>query len=149
MKCQTTIPDKMNEQNPELTGKAAIRAILEQWAANTQAGRQEEILANHDPDVVIFDVLPPLKYEGAAAYKSSWAEWQPKTAGGELFELQELQITAGDDVGFAHAMLHCGGKLLNGKTFEDIVRATFCFRRSHGKWTITHQHISKPFVEGQ
>jgi len=124
--------------------KQQIRKILKQWAEATRTGRKDDVLSNHAPNVLIYDVLQPLKYEGTAAYRKSWDEWQPETTGPGLFELQELQITAGQDVGFAHSLLHCGGTHPDGSTFEDWVRATFCLRKIAGRWLITHQHISMP-----
>lgn len=121
-----------------------IRALLERWAFTTKSGLRDEILANHSSDVVIYDVLPPMKYEGADAYRKSWDEWQPDTTGDNIFEWQELEVTAGTDVAFAHGVIHCGGTLNDGKTFEDWVRATFCLRHGDGRWLIQHQHISMP-----
>jgi ketosteroid isomerase-like protein len=123
-----------------------IRRILEQWAENTRMGKNEAVLANHACDVLIFEVLPPLKYEGAAAYQKSWDEWHPETTGPGLFDLHELHITAGQDVSFAHALIHCGGKHPDGTTFEDWVRGTFCLRKRADKWLVTHQHISMPAI---
>jgi ketosteroid isomerase-like protein len=34
--------------------------------------------------------------------------------------------------------------LPDGKSFEDLVRATFCLRKDQGLWMVAHQHISKP-----
>lgn len=128
------------------TDEAVIRELLERWAENTRRGNRDEILSGHASDVLIFDVLPPMKYEGAEAYRASWDEWQPETEGPGRFDLHELEITAGEEVAFAHALIHCGGTLPDGKTFEDRVRATFCLRRSGDRWKVTHQHISKPAV---
>jgi len=121
-----------------------IRELLEKWARATRLGRQDEVLANHAPDVTIFDVLPPLKYESADAYRKSWDEWQPATEGPGLFEIHDLKVTAGDDLAFAHGLIHCGGTKPDGGTFQDWVRATFCLRQVEGKWLITHQHIGVP-----
>lgn len=125
-----------------------IRTLLERWADATRNGRRDEVLANHAPDALIFDVLPPLQYEGTAAYRKSWDEWQPETAGEGLFHLDELQVTAGQDAGFAHGIIHCGGTLPDGSSFEDTVRATFCLRKIDGRWRVTHQHISMPAGSG-
>lgn len=123
-----------------------IRELLERWAHTTRMGLQDEILANHAKDVVIYDVLPPMKYEGAGVYRESWDEWQPETETGglNLFDLHELTIKAGNEVAFAYSFIHCGGTNPDGETFEDWVRATFCLSKLDGKWKITHQHISKP-----
>ncbi len=126
----------------------AIREVIEDWARATREGRHDDVLANHLDDLVIFDVLPPLRYESAAMYRESWDEWQPDAHGEMKFELEDLSISAGVDVGFAFGLLQCGGTLPNGKTFRDTVRITFCLRKQDGKWLVAHQHVSKPLVQG-
>lgn len=97
------------------------------------------------PDVLIHDVLPPMKYEGADAYRPSCDDWQPDPEGEGQFELHDLSIVAGRDVAFAHGFIQCAGTLRNGKTFADLVRATFSLRKIGGAWQVAHQHVSKPF----
>ena len=60
--------------NPSLTGSDGnqVRQLLMQWARATREGRQDQVLEHHAPDVLIFDVLPPMKYESAAAYRRIW-----------------------------------------------------------------------------
>jgi ketosteroid isomerase-like protein len=126
------------------TDETQVRDLLQQWATATQRGQRNDVLANHLADVLIYDVLAPMKYEGVAAYRKSWDDWQPDTQGEGQFELQDLAVTAGADVAFAHGFIKCGGVLPNGKRFEDLVRATFCLRKENASWKIAHQHISKP-----
>ena len=134
----------MKKPKAPSSDKQQIRRLIKQWADATRDARQDEVLANHAPDVLIFDPLPPLKYESAAAYRKSWSEWQPETVGPGLFDLHELHITAGQDVGFAHALIHCGGTRPDGAKFEDWVRTTICLRKIRSRWFITHQHTSMP-----
>lgn len=124
--------------------EAQVRLVLQRWATATRTGQWDHVLANHLPDVLIYDVLAPMKYEGAAAYRQSWDEWQPTTQGEAQFDLQDLSVTVGVDVAFAHCFIKCGGVLSSGNTFEDLVRATFCLRKASGSWKVVHQHISKP-----
>jgi ketosteroid isomerase-like protein len=129
------------------TAEDHVRDVLVQWAQATRLNRRDDVLLRHAPDAVIFDVLAPLKYEGTAAYRAGWDEWQPDTVGEALFDLFELRIAAGEELAFAHGLIHCGGtyrKDGNGGRFEDWVRATFCLRKSDGRWRIVHQHISMP-----
>ncbi len=128
--------------------ETAIREVIEDWARATREGRHDDVLANHLDDLVIFDVLPPLRYESATKYRESWDEWQPDAQGEMKFELEDLTISAGVDVGFAFGLLQCGGTLPDGKTFRDTVRITFCLRKQHGKWLVAHQHVSKPLGQG-
>lgn len=127
------------------TDENQIRQLLKNWALATRKGVLDEILVHHAKDVLIYDVLPPMKYESAAAYRRSWGDWHPDTQGEGKFELQDLAVVAGKDVAYAHCFIQCGGMLQNGETFEDLVRATFYLQKADGAWKVTHQHGSKPF----
>lgn len=122
-----------------------IRKILELWAEDTRKGRLDEVLSHHANDVVIYDVLPPLSYKSSKAYRDSWGDWQPEIESEGEFELEDLHISAGDDVGYAFGLIRCGGTYPDGRKLSDLVRATFCLEKIDRNWTITHQHISKPF----
>ena len=124
-----------------------VRAVLEGWAKATQQNRKDEILKNHVPDLVIFDVLPPMKYESAESYRRSWGDWQPETQSEGQFDLENLSVTTSTDLAFAHCFIRCGGIMPDGHTFQDLVRATFCLKKIDGAWKILHQHISKPIQQ--
>jgi len=47
------------------TANAEVRRVLEEWAAATRLNRRDEILKHHSTNLVIFDVLPPMKYDSA------------------------------------------------------------------------------------
>lgn len=126
------------------TDEIAIWQLLEEWTRVTREGPQDDILKNHSENVLVYDVLPPLKYESAATYRASWDEWQPDVHGDMQFQLEDLNVTTSPDVAFAHGLLQCGGTLPDGKSFRDTVRATFCLRKIGGSWKVFHQHISKP-----
>jgi ketosteroid isomerase-like protein len=128
--------------------EAAIRTVLDQWAEATREGRQDEVLAHHQDDLVIFDVLSPLRYTSAAHYRASWGSWQPDAQGPVTFALQDLVVEAGADVGYAFGLLQCGGTLPDGATFSDTVRITFCLRQRDGEWKVAHQHVSRPMERG-
>jgi len=133
----------------DTTDVAAIKKLLTAWANATREGRLNDVLVNHASELLIFDVLPPLKYDSAASYRASWDEWQPQTEGEMIFHLEDLEVIAGADVGYAHGILHCGGTMPDGRSFSDTVRATFCLRKIESKWMVFHQHISKPFERNQ
>lgn len=59
------------------SAESAIRQVDEDGARATRKGRHDDVLANDQDDWVVFDVLPPMKYESSAAYRESWDDWQP------------------------------------------------------------------------
>jgi ketosteroid isomerase-like protein len=136
--------ETMKTTTARLAEVRKILEVLEHWAHSTRIGAQDEVLINHEPSAIIYDVLPPMKYVGTDAYRKSWDEWQPETEGAARFDLHEVEVTAGADIAFAHGLIHCGGTTTSGTTFEDWVRATFCLRKHGGRWLIAHQHISMP-----
>ena len=122
-----------------------IRQLLQRWATATRTNLLDEVLEHHLPSALIYDVLPPLRYQGVEVYRRSWDDWQPDTQGDAIFDLQDLTIVAGTEVAFASGVIQCGGTLPSGRVFEDLVRATFCLQKFNGHWKVVHQHISKPF----
>ena len=116
-----------------------IKKVLTDWETATRTGNDDAVLFNHATDLIIFDVLAPLQYKSAEAYRKSWDEWRPKDEVDALFKMHELNITASDTVAFAHCLIECGQK-----PNVDWVRTTFCLSKTNGKWMITHQHSSMP-----
>lgn len=53
----------MKSQITKEENEEQIRNLLGRWAYTTRLGLRDEVLSNHAPDVVIYDVLPPMKYE--------------------------------------------------------------------------------------
>src|SRR5919198_3754920 len=86
-----------------------IRTLIEQWAAAVHRGDMHHVLADHADDIVMFDVPPPQDgVRGIDAYRETWPgffEWQ---AQGASFDIVSLDVTAGDDIAFAWALLRCG-----------------------------------------
>ena len=129
----------MSIETSKITDEAQIRQLLDDWVKATREGDKDAILSNHASDLLIFDVLAPLQYKGAEAYRKSLDEWWPTDDGEALFKMHELNITADDTVAFAHCLIECGKK-----PNPDWVRATFCLQKINGKWMVTHQHGSMP-----
>jgi ketosteroid isomerase-like protein len=84
--------------------------VIESWAKAVRDVDIEGILARHTDDIVMFDVPPPLQVRGKEAYRKTWELFFKYSSGGEgSFDLRELEITAGDSVAFAHALLDVAG----------------------------------------
>ncbi|OLT21595.1 DUF4440 domain-containing protein [Pseudonocardia sp. CNS-139] len=120
-----------------------IRTLIERWAAAVHAGDLPTVLADHAADIVMFDVPPPEDgVRGIDAYARTWPpffEWQ---AGGASFEIVDLDVTAGADVGCAHALLRCGTPDELATEPDRRLRLTIGLRRDGGRWTVTHEHHS-------
>jgi uncharacterized protein (TIGR02246 family) len=125
--------------------KAQIRALIERWADAVRSADLEGVLADHSDDIVMFDVPPPNDgVRGIDAYRDTWPpffNWQKQ---GASFEIVSLEVTAGEDVAFAHALLRCGMPEELEKDPENRLRLTIGLRKERGRWIITHEHHSFP-----
>ena len=125
-----------------------IRELIERWADAVHAGDLETVVADHADDIVMFDVPPPdAGVRGAKAYRDVWPpffEWQRK---GASFQIVELDVTAGDEVAFAWALLRCGTPDELERDPELRLRLTIGLRKDAGRWTVTHEHHSFPLKD--
>jgi uncharacterized protein (TIGR02246 family) len=126
-----------------VTDEEAIRNLITRWAEAVHTEDLDTVLADHDPNIVMFDVPPPHNgVRGIAAYRDTWPpffEWQRQ---GALFEIVELDVTAGDDVAFAHALLRCGKPAELEADPDNRLRLTIGLRKVDGRWVVAHEHHS-------
>jgi uncharacterized protein (TIGR02246 family) len=126
-----------------MTDEQAIRDLISRWAQAVHTGDLDTVLADHDPDIVMFDVPPPYDgVRGIQAYRDTWPsffEWQRQ---GASFEIVELDVTAGDDVAFAYALLRCGMPAELEANPANRLRLTIGLRKRDGRWVVQHEHHS-------
>jgi uncharacterized protein (TIGR02246 family) len=122
-----------------------IRDLIERWAAAVHAGDLETVLADHSADIVMFDVPPPFAgVRGIDAYRDTWPgffEWQ---SSGATFEIESLEVTAGEDVAYAYALLRCGTPEDFADSPETRLRLTLGLAKEGGRWIVRHEHHSFP-----
>jgi uncharacterized protein (TIGR02246 family) len=126
-----------------MTDEQQIRDLIERWATAVHEGEMAAVLADHAPDILMFDVPPPEQgVRGIDAYRGTWPgffEWQ---ASGAVFEIESLDVTAGADVAFASALLRCGTPEELKREPEQRLRLTLGLRKAGGRWTVSHEHHS-------
>ena len=122
-----------------------VAELIEGWARAVHAGDMAGVLSDHAEDIVMFDVPPPQEgVRGIDAYRDTWPgffEWQRQ---GACFEITALDVTAGDDVAFAHALLRCGTPEELDRDPDHRLRLTVGLRKRGGRWVVTHEHHSFP-----
>ena len=125
-----------------------IRTLIERWAEAVHAGDMDGVLADHAHDIVMFDVPPPYDgVRGIDAYRETWPpffEWQRR---GASFEIESLDVTAGDDVAYAHALLRCGTQQELDENPANRLRLTLGLRKENGRWVVAHEHHSFPLTD--
>jgi uncharacterized protein (TIGR02246 family) len=126
-----------------------IRALIARWARAVHAADMDGVLVDHADDIVMFDVPPPNEVRGKEAYRDTWPpffKWQKQ---GAAFEIVSLDVTAGHDVAFAHALLRCGTEEELRKDPDNRLRLTIGLRKEGGRWIVAHEHHSFPAPSSQ
>jgi uncharacterized protein (TIGR02246 family) len=124
--------------------EADIRRRIDNCANALHAMDLEGVMALYAPDIVSFDIVPPLRHVGAEAKRKNWVDvfttYQPPLG----YEFRDVTITVGDDVAFCHSLNRVSGTLRNGQRSETWLRWTACFRKIDGNWLIAHDQVSVP-----
>ena len=125
--------------------ESQVRALVERWARAVHEGDLERVLADHADDIVMFDVPPP--YDGVLgmdAYRDTWPPFFTWQQQGASFDIVSMDVTAGDDVAFAHALLRCGTPQELQEEPQNRLRLTIGLRKEQGRWVVVHEHHSFP-----
>ena len=125
--------------------EAAIREVIEAIAKAVRANDVEAYLAVCAPDVVTFDMLPPLKHEGHAAVRRTWAAALDSFRGPIDYEVAALDVAASGDTAFTRCLTRFGGTQKDGKRAVNWLRSTLGLRKQGGRWKVVHEHVSVPF----
>jgi uncharacterized protein (TIGR02246 family) len=129
-----------NKKNDE----AAIKRVIESGVEGIRNKDLDEVMSMYAPDLVSFDIVPPLQYVGTDAYRKQWGEVFSSVPGPINYEIVNLNITVGDDVAFTHSLNRISGTMNNGQKTDLWLRWTACFRKIDGKWLIAHMQASVP-----
>lgn len=84
--------------------EAAVRNLLEDWTDAVRAKDIDGSLRRFAPDVVAFDLIAPLQYNGVDEVRQRLEDWFSSFDAPIGYELRELTIIAGEDVAYAHSL---------------------------------------------
>lgn len=136
----------MADITQELHGaEEELRQVVLERVAAVGAKDPAALAARQAPDVVAFDVLPPLHSRGSDAVAEKTRAWFDAYASDIGYDVHDLHVAADGDVGFCSFLYHVSGTLAAGGEVDMWVRATLGCRRVDGRWLIVHDHESVPF----
>jgi uncharacterized protein (TIGR02246 family) len=131
-------------QVPSCTDETEITALIDNWAQAVREENRVAIRANHDADMLLFDVPPPFLSQGLDAYLATWETFFARAEKPVAFNFTDVKVTAGNDVAFATAIGHCVDIDPTGKREELDFRLTMGLRKIDGRWRVMHEHHSLP-----
>jgi ketosteroid isomerase-like protein len=134
----------MTVEGTKNNDEAEIKRVLEGGVEAFRARDLDGMMSIYAPELVSFDIVPPLRYVGADAYRKRWEETFSSFQGPIGYEIADLSITVGDDVAFGHSLNRISGTMITGQQTDLWLRSTVCFRKINGKWLIVHTQASVP-----
>ncbi len=125
---------------------AKIRALEARFAAAFNKKDVDAIMKVYVPgkSLVVFDVVPPRQYVGAAAYRKDWENFFALFQGPVKFTISDLAITADGTLAYSHSIQRVQGTDTKGQPIDWTVRVTDGYRKIKGRWLVAHEHVSVP-----
>ena len=142
METQTNIPEVEDSKLKEFFVDR-INKLVEA----VRAMDLDRVMSTYAPDIVSFDMVPPLRHVGAAAKRKNWADLFAMYQRPLGYEIRDLTVMVGDALVFAHSLNRISGTLKTGNRNDLWLRWSTCFRKVDGNWLISHDHISIPLDE--
>ncbi|WP_443751108.1 YybH family protein [Asticcacaulis solisilvae] len=127
----------MTTADDTVKDEAAIRALVDAFVKAIRAKDVEGVMFAFAPDVVSFDLGPPLRH-GREDFRGRWQALFEGHGPPLDYDVSDLNIAVGGDVAFSHSLNRTSA------TPERWVRWTACYRRIDGWWRIVHEHVSAP-----
>jgi uncharacterized protein (TIGR02246 family) len=127
------------------SAEEAIRAVIDAITKAVRAKDVEAMLAQCAPDIVTFDMVPPLKHQGSQAIRGLWARTLAAFDPPLEYEVHDLDISVDGNIAFARCLNRFGGTKKDGRRVLNSLRSTFGLRKIDGQWKVVHEHVSVPF----
>jgi uncharacterized protein (TIGR02246 family) len=121
-----------------------IQKLIARWAKAVREENRIAIRADHDSEMLMFDVPPPFLSRGLDAYMATWETFFSCAERPVAFDFRDIEITAGNDVAFATAIGQCVDIDPKGKREKLEFRLTMGLRKIDGRWRVMHEHHSLP-----
>jgi uncharacterized protein (TIGR02246 family) len=147
MRRPTTPERERNLVSDHKQDEIAIRDLVQHWADAVRRKDLSGILRNHSADILMFDVPPTLVSKGMDAYRKTWDLFFSWAGDPVVFDIAEIDVTAGADVAFVTALMGCAGTEPDGQAIDLDFRLTIGLRKVDGHWVIVHEHHSIPATQ--
>ena len=123
-----------------------VQAQLDRWTRAFEAKDVNTVMSLYAQGAAVtaYDLVPPLQYKGADAYRKDYADFFAQVDGPLHVELRDSHIETGGGLAVAFGLERISGKLKSGQTLDSWMRYTSAFKRIDGQWLDIHDHVSVP-----
>ena len=121
-----------------------IQSLLDAWSEAVRKKDIEQLMALYAPQIVYYDVVPPLRIVGAEAVRRNFLRWFDLWSSGIGSQNRELQVSTCGDLAAAHMLHRTSGTLKPGREVDYWVRVSIVCQKIDSAWRIQHEHVSLP-----
>jgi ketosteroid isomerase-like protein len=129
-----------------MTDDRAILAVLDDGFSAIAAGDADRAVAGYAPDVVAYELQPPLAFTGDEArdpegLRSWFATWQAPP----VIVLHKPRVEIEGSLAVVYGFANMRGRKTDEADIDLWYRATFVLRGGDVGWRVIHTHTSVPF----
>jgi ketosteroid isomerase-like protein len=127
-----------------------IRARVETLLGAIRTGDMEAVKTIFAPNLVSFDIEPPLRHLGA---EKKWHNWERVFGVFRIpldYEVHDLTVLVDGGLAVVYSLNHMNAAMTTGGKIDYWLRWTAAWQKIDGQWMIVHDQVSVPtnFPEG-
>jgi len=140
----TALLTACNSSQNQASAEAGVRQWMDDFKHAFEAKDTKAVMALYSPDILAYDVIPPLQYSGIDAYGKDFASYFANFNGPLTLEYRDCHIATSGDLAIVTCLERATGTLTNGQPSSVWLRATSGLRLVNGHWLDFHDHVSVP-----
>jgi ketosteroid isomerase-like protein len=123
-----------------------VQAALANWRTAFEAKDVAGVMRLYAPGAALtaYDIVPPLQYKGADAYRKDYGEFFGEFDGPLHIETRDDHLELSGGLAVAYGLERISGTLKGGQPVDMWVRYTSAFKRIGNQWLDIHDHVSVP-----
>src|SRR5688500_10874775 len=95
--------------------ESEVKAFFESRSEAIWIKDIDRLMSFYSPDIIYFDLVPPLQYSGSAALRGRFLNWFDGFEGSIGQEIRDLNVLVSVDVAVASMLIRASGTLKNGR----------------------------------
>src|SRR5262249_8779009 len=135
--------DGARARRRKVMAESIIRRRVEDLVKAIRAKDIDRITSLYAPDLVSFDLAPPLRYFGADGKRRAWQEAFAALNGPVAYEVRDLNVKTNGELAFVHSLNHIEATLPGGH-IDMWLRWTASFQQIDSARLVVHDHVSVP-----
>ena len=137
---------KQAHKDTSAADKQQLGALFAAWEKAFEAKDVNGVMAVYATGnaLTAYDLVPPLQYKGADAYRKDYADFFAQFAGPLKVETRDEHMEISGDLAVAYGLERISGKLKSGQPVDMWLRYTAAYKKIEGQWRDIHDHVSVP-----